>query len=34
MCILTACALTPAFAGQEAATGLWLSADKAAVIEF
>ncbi|UUZ55395.1 DUF2147 domain-containing protein [Massilia sp. H-1] len=23
-----------AFAGQEAATGLWLSADKAAVIEF
>jgi len=34
MCILSACALAPAFAGQEAATGLWLSADKAAVIEF
>lgn len=34
MFILTACALAPAFAGQEAATGLWLSADKAAVIEF
>jgi len=32
--ILTACAVAPAFAGQDEATGLWLSADKAAIIEF
>jgi uncharacterized protein (DUF2147 family) len=34
ICMLAACATAPALAGQEAATGLWLSADKAAVIEF
>jgi uncharacterized protein (DUF2147 family) len=32
--MLAACAMAPALAAQEAAAGLWLSADKAAVIEF
>ncbi|HEY0061102.1 MAG TPA: DUF2147 domain-containing protein [Telluria sp.] len=34
ICTLAASALTPAMANQDAAAGLWLSADKAAVIEF